>query len=133
MSLAQPSPSSPDQPLVRFGDVAVTEHWVVTPQGTVPLAGTQITVTDLTRVDRVIPTWAIVLAIIGAFFFLLGLLLLLVKENRVSGFAQITLTNGAFVYQTAEPAQYDRGLQFYELQNRANYARSLIARASTPA
>jgi hypothetical protein len=35
-----------------------------------------------TRIVRKTPTWAIVLAVLGALFFLLGLLFLLVKENR---------------------------------------------------
>jgi hypothetical protein len=94
-----------------------------------PLAGTQIFVADMTRTDRRIPTWAIVLAIIGAFFFLLGLLFLLVREDRRTGFVQMTLTNGAFTYQTAEPAGLDTATQMLELQNRANYARGVIARA----
>jgi hypothetical protein len=123
-----PPPSS-GQPLVRFGDISFTDQWVITPQGTVPLANTQIYITDQTRTERFIPTWAIVLAVIGFFFFLLGLLFLLVKETRVTGFMQITVTNGTFTYQTGEPAGYNPAAQLYELQTRANYARGLIARS----
>ncbi|MFB2600301.1 hypothetical protein ACEXQE_21120 [Herbiconiux sp. P17] len=124
-----PAPQT-EQPLVRFGDFYLTEHWVVTPQGSIPLANCQIFVANNTRVDRVIPTWAIVVAIVGLFvIFLFSLLFLLAKEDRVSGFAQITVTNGSFTYQTGEPAQFNPAAQFYELQTRANYARALIARA----
>lgn len=115
--------------LVQFGDISISEHWLITPAGTAPLAGTQIFVTDMTREDRVIPAWAIIFAIIGFFFFFLGLLFLLVKETRTSGFIQISVTNGAFTYQAAELSRGGRTNQLYELQNRANYARGLIARA----
>ncbi|WP_066042028.1 hypothetical protein [Herbiconiux solani] len=133
MSLEQSGTGSPstEQPLVRFGDIVMTEHWLMTPQGTVPLAGTQIYITDQTRVDRVTPTWAIVLAIVGFFVvFLFSLLFLLARDNRVSGFMQITVVNGSFTYQSAEPVGYNPAAQLYELQNRANYARGLIARAA---
>jgi hypothetical protein len=115
--------------LVQFGDISITEHWVITPAGTAPLRGTQIFVTDMTREERFTPAWAIVLAVIGFFFFFLGLLFLLVKETRTSGFMQISVTNGAFTYQSAELSRGNRTNQLYELQNRANFARSLIARS----
>jgi hypothetical protein len=135
MSLVGPtgSPLPPplnEQPLVRFGDFSLTEHWAVTPQGSIPLAGCQIFVANNTRVDRVIPTWAIVVAIVGLFVItVFSLLFLLAKEDRVSGFAQITITNGSFTYQTCEPAQFNLAAQFSELQSRTNYAQALIARA----
>ena len=114
---------------MRIGDISFTDHWIITPQGTIPLANAQIYVTDQTRAERYTPTWAIVLAVIGFFFLLLGLLFLLVRETRVTGFVQITVTNGSFTYQTGEPASYNVPAQLFELQNRANYARGLIARA----
>ena len=123
------APAGQEPVLVQFGDISISEHWLITPAGTAPLAGTQIFVTDMTREERVIPAWAIVFAIIGFFFFFLGLLFLLVKETRSSGFKQISVTNGAFTYQSAELSRGNRTNQLYELQNRANFARSLIARA----
>jgi hypothetical protein len=131
---ADPSPmtwntAAQESALVQFGDITITEHWLITPAGTAPLRGTQIFVTDMTREERVIPAWAIVFAIIGFFFFLLGLLFLLVKETRSSGFMQISVVNGAFTYQSAEMSRGNRTNQLYELQNRANFARGIIARA----
>ncbi|WEO77011.1 hypothetical protein BJQ94_16910 [Cryobacterium sp. SO2] len=123
------APASQEAPLVQFGDITITEHWLVTPAGSAPLRGTQIFVTDMTREERFIPVWAIVFAIIGFFFFFLGLLFLLVKETRTSGFMQISVTNGAFSYQSAELSRGNRTNQLYELQNRANFARGVIARA----
>ncbi|MEO7122663.1 MAG: hypothetical protein ABI400_06010 [Lacisediminihabitans sp.] len=118
-----------DPVLVRFGDAQLSQHWLVTPQGTMPLRGTQIFVADMSQETRMIPGWAIALAIIGAVFFLLGLFFLLVRETRRTGFMQITITNGAFTYQTAEPVVGDRAGQLFELQARANYARGIVARA----
>ncbi|MGY4858381.1 hypothetical protein [Cryobacterium sp. AP23] len=123
------APAGQEPVLVQFGDINISEHWLITPAGTAPLRGTQIFVTDMTREERVIPAWAIVFAVIGFFFFFLGLLFLLVKETRTSGFMQVSVTNGAFTYQSAELTRGDRTHQLYELQNRANYARGVIARA----
>lgn len=117
------------EPLVRFGDFYLTDHYLVTPQGTRPLTGTQIWITDQTKQERYTPGWAIVLAVLGFLFLFLGLLFLLVKSTRTSGFMQITVTNGDLTYQTAEPAGLDTGAQLFELQNRANFARGLISRA----
>ena len=123
------APAGQEPALVHFGEITITEHWLITPAGSAPLRGTQIFVTDMTREERFTPAWAIVFAVIGFFFFLLGLLFLLVKETRTSGFMQISVTNGAFTYQSAELANGPRTNQLYELQNRANYARGVIARA----
>ncbi|QLQ16711.1 MAG: hypothetical protein HZY73_14820 [Micropruina sp.] len=38
---------------------------------------------------RVIPGWAVLFAILGFLFFLLGLLFLLVREERTTGFVQV--------------------------------------------
>ncbi|GAB3120450.1 hypothetical protein [Glaciibacter psychrotolerans] len=129
MSTPESVAAQPEPILVTFGDIQMTEHWLVTPHGTMPLAGTQVFVADLTREEKYTPGWAIALAVIGFFVFLLGLLFLLVKETRTTGFMQITVSNGTFTYQAAEPVQLNRMGQLYELQNRANYARGLIARA----
>lgn len=126
---ADRSSTGQEPALVQFGDISITEHWLITPAGNAPLRGTQIFVTDMTREERVTPAWAIVFAVIGFFFFLIGLLFLLVKETRTSGFMQISVTNGSFTYQSAELSRGNRTNQLYELQNRANFARSLIARA----
>lgn len=116
--------------LVMLGDIGVSQHWVVTPVGTVPIAGSQFFVADQTRVERYTPGWAIVLAVIGFFFFFLGLLFLLVRDTRVSGAFQFTVMNGAFTYQALEPASADIARQHIEANNRANFARSLAFAAS---
>ncbi len=62
-----PSPSH-DPILLTIGDIGVSRHWVVTPNGTAHLAGSRWIARDMSRTESKIPTWAIVLAIIFAFF-----------------------------------------------------------------
>ncbi len=57
-----------------------------------PLAQVQgIDVRDATVIERRVPGWAIVLGIIGLFFFLLGLLFFLVKTDRPVPGALVTV------------------------------------------
>ena len=81
-----PPPSEPV--LVTVGDMTVTEHWVLTPSGAFPLAGTAWTVTNQTITTERIPAWAIVFTILFLLFCLLGLLFLLVKERVLQGFGR---------------------------------------------
>src|SRR5579871_5214066 len=76
--LAQPPPAPPpaapggpalpalatEPVLVVVGDIAVTAHWVVTPNGTFPLAGTTWIVTNQTMTTSFVPGWAIALCIL---------------------------------------------------------------------
>jgi hypothetical protein len=118
-----------DAPLVQIGDITVTSHWVVTPQGTRPLAGTTWLVTDLSGSYRAIPTWAIVMAVIGFFFLLLGLLFLLVKEDRTDGWVQVTVSARGFSHSTSIPVRSQYAVA--DIHNRVNYARSVAAQAQS--
>ncbi len=74
MSVSRSDPESPSEPvLVTVGDVVVTEHWVLTPSGVFPLAGTNWTVTNQTITTERVPQWAIAFMIM----FLLVCLLIL--------------------------------------------------------
>lgn len=128
--LAQQNPS-PEQVLVTIGDITFSKSWLVTPIGSRPLAGTQIIVTDMSRTETKIPTWAIVLAVIGAFFFLLGLLFLLAKETVTTGSIQVAVQNGNLAHATQIPAYSPAGVQ--DVHGRVAYARQLIAAAAAPA
>ncbi|MEP6482090.1 MAG: hypothetical protein ABJA94_08805 [Rhodoglobus sp.] len=121
--------SSPEQVLVVIGDINFSKSWLVTPIGNRPIAGTQIIVTDMTRTESKIPTWAIVLAVIGAFFFLLGLLFLLVKETVTTGVIQVAVQNGNLAYATQIPAYSPSAVQ--DVNGRVAYARQLVAAAMT--
>ena len=117
----------PEQALVSVGDITVSKHWLVTPNGNTPLRGTQIFLTDLSRSSTSTPTWAIVLAVIGAFFFFLGLLFLLVRETRTVGVVQITVSNGSLVHMTQ--VNVDSVQAIAELHGRVGFVRQLIAAA----
>lgn len=129
MTLDNPAVSGqPETPLVSFGDVVISRSWLVTPVGTRRLAGTQLVATDMSRVESRIPTWAIVVAVVTAFFFLLGLLFLLVRENRLVGVVQVTVTNGELAYAVQVPV--GSPAQAQDVHARVAYARELIAAAS---
>jgi hypothetical protein len=129
-SITPPPPppvAQPDAILVSFGDIHISRHWLVTPQGNKTLAGTQLTVTDMSYEYQAIPVWAIVLAVL---FFPIGLLFLLVKEPRATGVFQIEVTNDGLTHRAVIPAVgANSPIQFSELNSRANYARALIAQA----
>lgn len=117
----------PAAPLVTIGDIACTQTEVITPSGTCPIANTVWSFTDMSRTQRVIPTWAIVLAVIGFFACLLGLLFLLVKEERTEGWVQVVVQGPGFLHQTQLPVSSVMQVQDYNA--RVAYARSLVAAA----
>ena len=114
--------------LVTIGDIGFSENWVVTPLGTAPIAGTELVVTDLTTTVSRTPTWALVVAIAGVFFFFLSLLFLLVRDRETTGYLQIVVRNGDLFHTTMIPISSELGLA--EAQDRAIYARRLIAAAA---
>lgn len=78
---------------------------------------------DMSRTEEKIPAYAIVLAIIFFLFCLLGLLFLLIKERKTTGFVQITVQNGPRTHNTHVPV-HSPG-QAAEVLARVNYARTL--------
>lgn len=100
MSLPPGPPVGVEPYVASVADIGVTQHWVVTPRGTAPLAGSEWWLTDRGAWTQQIPVWAIVLAIV---LFPLGLLFLLVKETKWSGWLEVTVRSGALVYVAALP------------------------------
>ena len=120
-----PQGHSPGATLLTIGDIAVTETSVMTPAGQLPLRGAVWTVSDMSRSESKIPTYAIVLAIIFSLACLVGLFFLLIKENVTTGFAQVTVNSGGKYHATMIPV---RGPQdIYAITQQVNYARSLSA------
>ncbi len=104
MTAVPPTPSQPEQFVLTIGDIGVSPSWIVTPNGTAPLRGSQWTVQDWTYTRQAIPTWAIVVAVIGAVVCLLGLLFLLVKEPRTDGFVEVTVRSDHVFHGIRLPA-----------------------------
>ncbi len=96
-------PYVPDQPLFAIGDITVTQHSVIVPQGRYPIARTTWTVQDSTQVTYQVSTAGVILTIIFVWFCLLGLLFLLMKEQRVTGFVVVSVTGPGFYHQTMLP------------------------------
>ena len=86
--------------MLSFGDITVMNDSIVTPSGTMPLKGAVWTATDMSRTEEKIPTVAIVLAIIFVLLCLIGLLFLLMKEKKTTGFIQVTVTSGGRHHST---------------------------------
>jgi hypothetical protein len=123
-----PVPARPDAPfLLTIGDIGVTPHWVVTPNGNAPLAGSQWIAMDMSRTERTIPGWAIVLAIVFAIFCLIGLLFLLVKEETTTGYVEVSVRSGDVYHRTQLPVSSQADV--FHVRQLVGQAQSLAAQA----
>ncbi len=112
-----------EQPLVQLGDIVVTRTEVVTPSGRLPIQQAQLTFLDGSVTTQATPTWAVVVAVIGFFFFLLGLLFLLVKEERTSGYVTIMVTGPGLMHSCRLPVT--SRFQVHDLAARVNHVNGL--------
>ena len=121
------SPDATDPVVLTIGDIGVTRNWVVTPNGTAPLGGSQWIARDMTRTESKIPTWAIVLAVVFALVCLLGLLFLLAKEKYTTGYVEVSVQAGNLLHATQIPvsSQY----QFAQIRQQVSQAQTLAAAA----
>lgn len=127
---AGPSPAQGQDPIIlTIGDIGVTQHWVVTPNGSAPLAGSQWIGRDMTRTETKIPAWAIVLAIIFFLACLVGLLFLLVKEKTTTGHFEVSVRSGALYHVTQIPVSSE--FQMTQIRGLVNQAQTFAA-AATP-
>ena len=126
MILENASSGAPWQPLVQIGDISVDQQWVRTPSGSARTGQVTWTLQDLTRREQVIPTYAIVLAVVTSVMTcLLGLLFLLIKEERTTGWLQVTVQAPALVHTTHVPVTHPGTVA--DVYARVDYARSLTA------
>lgn len=116
-------PAGGGTPMLSIGDITVMSDSIVTPSGTMPLKGAVWTATDMSRTEEKIPPVAIVLAIIFALFCLIGLLFLLMKQKRTTGFIQVTVTSAGRHHSTMIPAM--RAETFAMVMSQVNAARSM--------
>jgi uncharacterized membrane protein YeiB len=122
------SPDATDPIVLTIGDIGVTRNWVVTPNGTARVGGSQWIARDMTRTESKIPTWAIVLAVVFALVCLLGLLFLLAKEKHTTGYVEVSVQAGNLVHATQIPvsSQY----QVAQIRQHVSQAQTLAAAAS---
>jgi len=122
------SPDATDPIVLTIGDIGVTRNWVVTPNGTGRLTGSQWIARDMTRTESKIPAWAIVLAIIFALLCLLGLLFLLVKETQTTGYVEVSVQAGTLFHATQVPVSTP--YQVAQIRQQVSQAQTLAAAAS---
>ncbi|HZJ26579.1 MAG TPA: hypothetical protein VFF40_06130 [Acidimicrobiia bacterium] len=94
---------SAEQIILTIGDIGVSPHWVVTPNGTAPLHGSQWIARDMSTTEQKIPAWAIILAILFALLCLIGLFFLLVKETKTRGYVEVTVQAEGLYHATQIP------------------------------
>ena len=115
-----------DQPLFNIAEISVSQRSVTVPQGRFPLRGTTWTVQDSTQMTESIPAYAIVLAIVFFLFCLLGLLFLLIKEQKVTGFVSVSVTGPGFFHSVQLPPGPQSAAWAHHM---VNQARGLAASA----
>lgn len=108
--------------LLTIGDIGVTSEWVVTPNGNAPVGGSQWILTDMTRTESKIPTWAIICAILFSLACLTGLFFLLVKEQQTTGYVEVMVRSGSLYHKTQVPISYQEQIQ---------QVRALVSQAQT--
>jgi hypothetical protein len=109
--------------LLSIGDISIVDDTVVTPAGRLPLKGAVWNITDMSRTEEKVSTAGIVLAVIFFFACLLGLLFLLMKERKTTGFVQISVNSGGTHHATMVPVSDPHAV--HVLMQQVNYARSL--------
>lgn len=119
-----------DPILFSIGDIGIGRAWIVTPNGSAPLAGSHWISQDHSRVEHAIPAYAIVLAVILAFACLLGLLFLLIKEERTSGYVDVTVRSGNLYHVTQLPVR--RPADVHYIRGLVHQAQSMAAQAASP-
>ena len=124
-----PGATPPSDPLLfTIGDIGVSRHWVVTPNGSAPLSGSQWIGQDHSREQTGIPAWAIVLAIIFFLACLLGLLFLLAKETKVTGYFEVTVRSGQVMHTTQLPVSNAQQVAQYRAM--VHHAQAMAAGAA---
>jgi hypothetical protein len=117
---------SPDEWLTTIGDIAVSEYWISTPTGQYPIRGTVWTVTDMSTYEERLSTTALILALVCSLFCLLGLLFLLMKDVRPTGFVQVMVEGNGFCYSTMIPVM--NADTVLDVNDEVDYARELAGR-----
>jgi hypothetical protein len=117
----------PEEWLQTIGDIAISQHWVMTPAGTYPLRGSVWTVTDMSHYQESISSVGIVLCIIFIWFCFLGLLFLAMKDRKTVGYIQVTVQGSGFHHATMIPALGPTSA--FEVNQMVNYARAMAAAA----
>lgn len=119
-----PAAAHPGPVIAQFGEITVLPTVVRTPLGDMPLAGSTWYVADYWHTEQKIPSWAVVLAIVGfCVLTVFSLLFLLARETVHRGTVQVTVSNGGRQYVARIPVTDPA--QVHHINNQVNYVRSL--------
>lgn len=127
--VGQPGPGSDGAILGTIGDISYDATTVYVPGRSFPIKDSIWTMRDMSRIERTIPAWAIVCAIVFALMCLIGLLFLLVKEERYVGYAEVEVRNGRDYHVAQIPVTSAATLPW--VSQTVNHARSVAAWASS--
>lgn len=128
--MGEPIPITGGQPeawIAGVGDIQISQHWVSTPSGQVPIRGTTWTVSDMSHQQERMAPIGIVLCILFIWVCFLGLFFLLMKERTISGYIQVTVQGNGIQHSTLIPAVNNRTA--WEVNQSVNFARQLAAAA----
>ena len=118
----------PHMPLT-IGDIAVYPDRVVTPSGVFRHTGLTWVVRDNTTTAERIPPYAIVLAVVFAVVCLLGLLFLLIKEERIQGYVEVSVQSANGYHVTQIPVANQQ--QVADIHQQVDHARSIAWNQAT--
>jgi hypothetical protein len=113
--------------LLTIGDIGITSDSVITPNGQGALANSQWIVTDMSTTESKMPAYAIVLAIIFFLACLLGLLFLLIKETKTTGYVEVSVRTGDMYHKTQIPVSNPQ--QIAQIRQMVSQAQALAAQA----
>ena len=98
-----PPPPGGSGVVFQIGDIGITHDTIITPNGNAPLSGSSWILTDQSRTEEKTPSIAIVLAILLFLVCFIGLLFLLMKETRTTGYAEVRVQSGGLLHMTQIP------------------------------
>jgi len=110
--------------LLSIGDIAVYAGGVVTPSGSFPHRDLTWVVRDNSTTTEGIPAYAIVLAIVFFLVCLLGLLFLLIKERKMTGYVEVSVQGPTGYHVTQIPVSNPQQVAF--IRQQVDYCRNLV-------
>lgn len=99
---AVPTPAAAG-PYYDLGPILIRGDQVITPNGTIPLSMAQFSFQDMSQTTKRTPTWAIIVAVVLCWLFLLSLLLLIIQEEQTTGQVIVSVTGGEGAYYLTVP------------------------------
>jgi hypothetical protein len=124
--MSQPFRPGPSDILTTIGDIGVSATTVYVPGRSFPTKGTTWIVRDQSRTEEKMATWALVVGLLTFWWTcFLGLLFLLIKEHRTTGYVEVDVRNGDVYHVTQIPIS--NPMQVFSVRQQVDYVRQLSA------